>query len=893
MQIGNDQCLYWKREIRKIFNMTKTSGSQFYSIDFHVHTPASNDYKDKDALASDIIQKAIDAKLDAIVVTDHNTFAWVEKIREAARDTSITVFPGFEINSNGGHVLGVFDPSAKIDDVETALIRCGIDKKDFGTEAALGYPIEKVFSVIADNGGIAIAAHVDKEKGFLRTIDQGVATIQIYKSPSLSAIEISDIALKDEHTKGKFKGIGRTMPCVQGSDAHSLTEIGKQRTLVKTHHLSLEGLRQAFGEPFHRIKFPNEVMEVKYPYIVKIMVNQGFLAKQEIFFNRGFNCIVGGAGSGKSTIIEFIRFALDQISPIKEIADDCEAKVRELAQLEAKIYVLVKTETDEQFLVCRTYDGLSNPISVFKYPTKEHVKDIDIKNLFRVHAYSQGEAISIARNPLAQLDLIDNHLTLTGYKREIENAYTALRNQQVINVLQGKVDNKAAIEKEKSTNEIKIKALKRELDSLEEAKKNPIITSHSLWGEENEFFQQMRSSIVLSKKEIVEDIDRIQFSVSSIQKPSTSSPNIDRINKLSALLELLEESKGQVKKVFLDKLGAIETAFREMFTEWNILFDLHNEQYKEFEESTHFGNIRDLNIKISELNANNKKCNAELTNIKSAEEQLDKELQKRKGYIEKIRDQKSRIRTLREKKVREFTARLEGSVKIRLIPDGNTNNYESFTSTVMKGRYMSKEIVRSLCKSIHPWDLANYLRARDYEKISDLSSLDQKWSKALIEVFNGSPENLIKLEAVELEDLLEIEYKVNDGQYKPLEKLSTGQKATVVVLLSMIEGKYPIVFDQPEDALYTPFIYTDVVKTLKAEKETRQFIFATHNSNLAIGGDTDYGIVLDSTADQTEIAESGGLDDYGTRNAMLLVLEGGEEALRVRIGKFGLNEKRN
>jgi len=155
-------------------------------------------------------------------------------------------------------------------------------------------------------------------------------------------------------------------------------------------------------------------------------------------------------------------------------------------------------------------------------------------------------------------------------------------------------------------------------------------------------------------------------------------------------------------------------------------------------------------------------------------------------------------------------------------------------------------------------------------------------------LFNSRSELIIDLEAVHLEDLLEIEYKVNETIFKPLEKLSTGQKATVIVLISMIEGMHPILFDQPEDALYTPFIYKDVVQTLRAEKDSRQFIFATHNSNLAVGGDTDLSIVLDSTAEETEISEAGGLDDKGTRDAMLLVLEGGEEALRVRIGKFGI-----
>jgi hypothetical protein len=104
----------------------------------------------------------------------------------------------------------------------------------------------------------------------------------------------------------------------------------------------------------------------------------------------------------------------------------------------------------------------------------------------------------------------------------------------------------------------------------------------------------------------------------------------------------------------------------------------------------------------------------------------------------------------------------------------------------------------------------------------------------------------------------------------------------------MAEGEAPILFDQPEDALYTPFIYSDVVKTLRQGKDSRQFILATHNPNIAVGADVDLGIVLDSDASQTSVAAAGGLDDEQTRGLLLLHLEGGEKALRARQIKFGL-----
>lgn len=865
--------------------MSNNIGSKLYSIDFHVHTPASGDYKDKNATATDIISRAVEVGLDALVIVDHNTCAWIDILRQAAENKGITIFPGFEVNTSGGHILGVFDPQAKMDEVETALIRCGIDKKDFGNETALGLPIEEVINTIGNNGGIAIGAHIDKEKGFLKVVDQGVAIMRIYKNPKLSAVEITEINSKDDYISGKFKGTGRIMACVQGSDAHSLQKIGDKITFLKANHLSLEGLRQAFTEPAHRIKFPSEVKEINYPHIIKIMVSQGFLAKQEIFFNAGFNCIVGGAGTGKSTIIEFIRFALNQVSSIPEIADDCEAKVKELAKNGAKIYVQLKSETGEMYMICRTYDGDENPISIGKHLSKEPVNNIEIRNLFRVHAFSQGEAISIARNPLAQLDLIDNHLNLNSYKREIENTYNAIREQKGIVVLQGKTANKDAVEKEKTANELQLKGLMSKLNSLEEAQKNPIIQSHQLWSEENDYFQQLHNLINSTRSEIINGVERIDFPIQSVSKLSSTTPNIEKISKLILLLSLLTESKQKAKELLLDTLKNIDAEIDKTFTEWELLYKTHSEEYQKLEESAPFEKIKEITNQIKELKTAIRKNDLELSNIQSAQKTLDELLLKRKEYKGIITDQKARIRTLREKKAREFSERLKGSVRIRLIPDGNIESYESFIATSMKGQYMSKDLIKQLCKTILPWELADFIRDRNDKKITELSHLDERRSKKIVEVFNSHAEFIIDLEAVYLEDLLEIEYKVNENIFKPLDKLSTGQKATVIVLISMIEGIHPVLFDQPEDALYTPFIYKDVVQTLRAEKESRQFIFATHNSNLAVGGDTDLSIVLDGTSDQTEIAESGGLDDKGTRDAMLLVLEGGEEALRVRIGK--------
>ena len=134
----------------------------------------------------------------------------------------------------------------------------------------------------------------------------------------------------------------------------------------------------------------------------------------------------------------------------------------------------------------------------------------------------------------------------------------------------------------------------------------------------------------------------------------------------------------------------------------------------------------------------------------------------------------------------------------------------------------------------------------------------------------------------------EVAYVVEPDRTKPLRELSTGQKGTVVLGLAMVEGRGPLIIDQPEEPLDTQSIYGQVVQTLRKNKEERQFIFTTHNANVAVGADADLSHVLSASADKGTIESSGAVDDPKTNRLLLLHLEGGPEALDLRIRKYKL-----
>lgn len=869
--------------------MAQHVGSKFVAIDFHVHTPGSTDYKDKSATASDIVAEALKKGLGGIVITDHNTTCWIDLVRDAAKDSGLIVFPGFEINAQGGHILGIFDPMADIAQIETSLIEAGISKPNFGKENSIGNDITSVFYAIEKNGGICVGAHVDGPKGFLTTIEQGAAKEKYFKDPNLKAIEIVDTDKKDDWVAGKI--YNRAIACVQGSDAHSLAGIGTKHTHVKTQHLNLEGLRLAFSEPKLRIQLQHEYEPKKIPFIKSLSVSQGFLSGHKFEFNPGLNCLVGSAGSGKSTILEFLRFGLDQISSLDQVADDVKGKLKDLAGVGCDIIIELVLDAGETVVVKRHFDDLYNSIYVHKMPNGE-VLEVDVSDIFPIHAYSQGEAISIARNPLAQLDLIDKHIkdSISQYQDEIKQAYEELNNQvEGIIRLEAKTKDKQSTEAGFNTTKERIKLLNDELTQLEEARKSPVIREHNLWIAEKNYLTSLVKSFAETKQEIEQGMSSISLSSSRISIPQDATPNKTVVDECDNLARQLDTIQEQAKKLMLDKVEAVEKLVRSKASIWKEKYQTHDAEYQSLQMEQRTSRLSEINNELEKLRTRQQELVYKKESIKKAEEALLSTFQRRKTLLASIKDKKERIRVLREKKAKEFVRQIGDTISLKLIADGNKKEYEQLITEIFKGthaRGMSEKISK-----IEASKLFDLIVNNSVKTIATLAEIDERWASTLVEQVKGQPSFLYQLQTVEIEDLLEIGFRIGHGIYKPLEKLSSGQKATVIVLLTMVEGKYPIIFDQPEDALYTPFIYTEVVKTLREGKDQRQFILATHNSNIAVAGDSDYSIVIDGSSNSTSVEATGGLEDNDTKKLMLLHLEGGREALISRIQKFGIRDQ--
>ena len=170
-------------------------------------------------------------------------------------------------------------------------------------------------------------------------------------------------------------------------------------------------------------------------------------------------------------------------------------------------------------------------------------------------------------------------------------------------------------------------------------------------------------------------------------------------------------------------------------------------------------------------------------------------------------------------------------------------------------------------------------------------------SGAAERIAQADPELFMRIEELELFATTEIELNTTpDGEpanWQTLDALSTGQKATAILLLLLLESEAPLVVDQPEDDLDNRFITEGVVPIMRQEKRRRQFVFSTHNANIPVLGDAELILGLAATGAakegqaRIEPRHMASIDTIPVRELVEEILEGGKDAFEMRRSKYG------
>ena len=148
----------------------------------------------------------------------------------------------------------------------------------------------------------------------------------------------------------------------------------------------------------------DSIGDLRFHRITSVSIVGGFLDGQRFDLADGLNCIIGARGTGKTTVLEFVRFAMNAMPGDAAARKRIESLVASnLAG--GRVEVAVETRDGLSYIVSRSAGDETMVLTTDRSPT-----DINLRSggLFRVDIFSQNEVEAIADRASSQLDLIDN-----------------------------------------------------------------------------------------------------------------------------------------------------------------------------------------------------------------------------------------------------------------------------------------------------------------------------------------------------------------------------------------------------------------------------------------------------------------------------------------------------
>lgn len=866
-----------------------------YAATYRGQLPGTEDVDYSTAL----VDRAVELDITVLAVTDHNDVGGVRAIQAAARERGVFVFPGFELSSTEGiHVLCLYGPETAVDQLDRFLGQFGLT--DPGPSSArCGKSFSEILALVRRQNGLSIAAHATNKKGLFEALD-GDARAGAWRDENLCAVQIPG-TVEDlpqnfrEVVKNRNPAYARELEVerdlaiavVNARDVASPDDLAHDGATcwVKMSEVSIEGLRQAFLDPGSRIRLEDPVPE-KHAELVEMSWKGGFLGGSRCRFNSNLNVLVGGRGAGKSTVIESLRYVLD-LEPLgQEARRNHEGIVGHALKNGTKVSLVVRSH-DPSVRRYRIERTVPNPPVVRDAQTRD-VLNVSVADIFpRVEVYGQHEVAELARNPQKLTRLLgrfkDPDESFANEKRKLTLALrrsreSILRAQEELGELEDRLAALPGLEE----------TLARYREAgIEDALKDQglLVREKRLLDTADERVATLRESEGELKQ--VLPIDRRFLSPGSVEELPSKEILGDADRALAKLSADLEDVAGR----FGTALGEAESALMRVRNRFSTYSASVQEAYEE--------KLRDLQQTDVDGEAfiRLRRQIEALGPLSERRRQLEREesaLQDRRRNLlaEWAEVHGAEFRAL-EAASKRVTRELSRRARVRVEYSGDREPLFSLLRGKIGGRLSEAiQALRDVAR-LSPIGLAQACRdgADAVTAEFGISGVQAERLAA------ASPETLMLVEEMALPSTTDIELNVSsqgEGEdWQALDQLSTGQKATAVLLLLLLDADAPLVVDQPEDDLDNRFITDGIVPRMRDGKQRRQFVFSTHNANIPVLGDAELILGLTPSGEaeggtaEIKPEHRGSIDVGPVRALVEELLEGGADAFERRRRKYG------
>lgn len=933
------------------------SGAHYYKCDFQVHTPRDLNWQgegaateaERDAYAREFVAACRQKGLDAVAITDHHDvcmFRYIRKAAEAETDEDgepipaenrLTVFPGMELTlgvpCQALLLLDADFPDEWLDQVVVALgispapdseaKHAPVQRLEHIREIQNVYDELNKQSVLRNR--FIVFPHVG-EGGGSTILRSGFASH--YKNmPSVGGFVDGSIGQHGEGNKaivnGRNKEYGnKAIAVFQTSDnrRRDFADLGVHSTWVKWANPTAEALRQACLARTSRISHTEPRLPAIELRTIEVS-NSKFLGPINLDFNAQYNAVIGGRGTGKSTILEYVRWALcDQPPASSGIYKD------ELADFQRRRHSLIegtllpmKGAVDITFalnevphVIRRKASGeLSMKIGDEPF---EACAEQNVRELLPIRAYSQKQLSAVGARvdelrrfvhaPI-QSDLDDIGRAASGLSGEIRTAFDRVVRART---LRGEI----------AAHDIEQRSLSGRIESLRDSLKNlspedeAIVGRQSALEAQDRAYQGLKSDAAAAAKVLSFAADELGHLPSEVD----SRAEIGNGEDLERAHAILAEWIAGVTTTLTDLRDAVTTGssagqlgdFFNRLTAWEESRESYRKEYDEAKaravaQEEAIKQIQQLEARIAELNSLSDEKRRQLNRLGEPVSEFntlrDRWKATHKNRAQLLEAQCSELSTIPNTRLR---ATLRGAADVGPVAD---KLKQILRGTRIRGQKVDSltDQVLEATDSLEAWhEVLDELQELAWIPAEDESSkplpsaprieeagFTKKDQRALAGQLQ--PSDWLDLMLIDVKDVPVFEYQVRPDDYLPFENASPGQQATALLSILLLQDGPPLLIDQPEDDLNMRII-SETVETLWHAKGHRQVIFVSHNANLVVNGDAELIICCDYRTTATEsggrIKATGAIDIPDINLEIAEVMEGGIQAFKLRYEKYGL-----
>ena len=902
-------------------------GSVWGKWDLHAHTPLDPAWDNKPNLSTEAQKKkfaqeyvsfAKTKDLRLVAITDHNFCNELSElvlpyIQEIASSEGLTILPGFEISASDGsgiHLLVIFSEDTNLSAIKSIVDQCFPPTTSLiptnGIIPVSNKTIDEIKGIVAASGleSVFIFAHSDRENGVLdpSTIT-GARRVQEWKKEFIHIAQISKPQKEypDENFMHKViykkdPNYSREMTYILASDCRSISEtgtreerlcLGEKFSYVKAEP-TFEGLKQIIYELDERVCLEDVLPDDKenHQVIDRIEIEDSDNFPSVVLFNQNLSSIIGSKSSGKSLILSYLGYSIDQIDVIakneKINLDGPAAGYGWDTVPPIKVFWRNGDVSEPGELGNKKIIYIPQGYLTLGIDSDETITDLIKPTLFEAHPDVEKASEKLNRDIIELSQKVDNEIdNMFSHKFRVDSMNKSVKN----------LGDEKALKQASDGLEDQIKALKKEANLSEDNLKK---------------YDEIQEDLNKRAKELDDlgnDVDELEQYISEFEVSVSPLPQIffskfrDDMN--SKIISSKKVFEGDVKKTVSAVIKTLKGSKKKLKGEFAKIETVNKKLFLKVEKSE----------KVKALFGRKKK--------------IDEGLLKLNEYKGEGKKHQSLIG--------ESMDRLVGFIKMRhdlMVEHVESINYEVDNDlTIGAELKIDSARVKEIAKKLNfhnstEWDeKIEYWVTKEDGKEFDYNAFIENSKKLLVALLEGklkiSSDSVgivttfkIVCQSTEYTSLIAEFEGDRIGGSHPF-SMTPGKRA--LVYLKLILGnkreKWPLLIDQPEDDLDSRSISDVIVPFIKSKKRERQIIMVSHNANLVVGADSEQVIVANRHAADRPNSDrrafnylSGGLevtrllDDteadtlkrQGIREHVCDILEGGEEAFKKRGGKLNI-----